>query len=48
MDLLIKDALVIDPNSAYHQKKVSIKIIDNRIAEIGENLIDENIETLNS
>ena len=46
MDLLIKDAVVIDPSSSFHNKKVDIKILNNVISEINENIIDETIENL--
>jgi len=46
MDLLIKDAIIVDPSSSYHNKKVAIKVKNNIITEIGENLIDDTIPNL--
>lgn len=46
MDLLIKDAIVVDPSSPFHNKKVAIKIINNIISEISENIVDDTIENL--
>lgn len=46
MDLLIKDAVVIDPSSSFHNKKVDIKIVNNVISEINETIIDNQIQNL--
>lgn len=46
MDLLIKEAIVVDPSSPFHNKKVTIKIINDVITEIGENIIDNTIQNL--
>ncbi len=46
MDLLIKDAIIIAPESAHHHKKVSVRIVNGNIAEINENIAAEGMEIL--
>jgi len=46
MDLLIKDAIIVDPLSPFHNKKVAIKIINNIITQISENITDDNIKNI--
>lgn len=46
MDLLIKEAIVIDPTSAFHKQKVAIKIINNVITEISKTIVDDSIQNL--
>lgn len=46
MDLLIKDAVVIDPSSSFHNKKVDLKILNNLISEINETIVDDQIQNL--
>jgi len=47
MDLLIKDAIVIDPTSPFHNQKVDIKILKNVITEINSTIEDTDIKNLN-
>ncbi|WP_177764878.1 dihydroorotase [Flavobacterium sp. I3-2] len=46
MDLLIKNAIVIDPSSPFHNQKVDIKILNNIITEIDSTITDNNIKNL--
>ena len=46
MDLLIKDAIIIAPETAHHHKKVSVRIVNGNIAEINENIAAEGMEIL--
>lgn len=46
MDLLIKDAIIIDPSSPFHNKKVSIKITNNLISEISETINDDSVKNI--
>lgn len=46
MDLLIKDAIIIAPESAHHHKKVSVRIVNGNIVEINENIAAEGMEIL--
>lgn len=46
MDLLIKNAIVIDPSSPFHNQKVDIKILNNVITEIDSTITDNNIKNL--
>ena len=47
MDLLIKNAFVVDPTSPFHNQKVDIKILKNIISEINTTIEDNQIENLN-
>ena len=47
MDLLIKDAIVIDPTCPFHNQKVDIKILKNVITEINSTIEDTDIKNLN-
>lgn len=47
MDLLIKNAIVVDPTSPFHNQKVDVKILNNIISEINSTIEDNQIENLN-
>lgn len=47
MDLLIKNAIVVDSTSPFHNQKVDIKILKSVISEINTTIEDNQIENLN-
>ncbi len=46
MDILIKNALVIDPKSSFHNKRVSVLVKNGVIEEIGENIEEKDIKVV--
>ena len=48
MNLLIKSALVLDPQSKFHNSKVDILIIDGVITSIGSDLNVDSVDVIES
>lgn len=46
MDILIKNALVIDPKSSFHNQRVSVLIKNGIIEEIGENIEEKDVKNV--
>lgn len=46
MDILIKNACIIDPNSAYHLQKMDLKICNGNITEIAPQIIDTQLQEI--
>lgn len=46
MNIIIKNATIVDPSSTFHQKQVDIKIENGRISEIGSEINMEDFDTI--